>query len=59
MTQIRTNHPYGFRSGQWAVLLAHGTFKGHSVYVVQFPDRAVDLWRIDDPAGDYEFREKA
>lgn len=64
MIQIRTNHPAGFHSGEWAILLARGSFEGNPVYVVKFPgwgDKMgdIDLWRIDDPAGQYEVREVA
>lgn len=51
---IRTMHPYGFRSGQWASIVAEGTFRGSPCYVVKFPDGALDLWLKDDPGAQYE-----
>jgi len=52
---IRTNHPYGYRSGQWAELLTTAPAPNkRDCYVVRFPDGATDFWVVDDPDGQYE-----
>ena len=53
--RIRTMHPYGFRSGQWAVIVNRIEVKGRECYLVRFPDGMSDYWVADDPAGRYEF----
>jgi hypothetical protein len=56
--QIRTNHHYGFRNGQWATLLGVVMYRGRAQYAVIFEDDAVmDLWPVEDPDGEYEIRE--
>lgn len=52
---IRTMHPNGFRSGQWATLLSIAPAEDRDCYLVQFPDGATDFWVVDDPDGKYEF----
>jgi len=66
MTQIRTMHPYGFRSGKWADLLyilktapAPTPGPARDCYAVRFKDGMTDYWVVDDPNGQYEFREVA
>lgn len=54
--EIRSTHPDGFRSGQWAKVLAVTTVTNRPCYVVMFPDRRTDLWVCDDPRDPYEFR---
>lgn len=54
--QIRTNHPDGFRSGEWASLVNEAIdHSGRRCYLVRFADGASDWWVADDPDGDYEF----
>jgi hypothetical protein len=56
--QIRTMHRYGFRSGEWADLLTTAPAPDKSdCYVVRFEDGVTDYWVVNDPAGQYEFRE--
>jgi len=59
--QIRTMHPYGFRSGDWAILRHRLTdpMTGRDLYLVEFGDYATDFWVADDPDGQYEFRDWA
>jgi len=58
MTQIRNNHRYAFRKGQWANLTGMELFKGRQCYVVEFSeDSFVDWWVISDTSALYEFRE--
>ncbi len=59
MRQVRTTHPYGFRSGEWAIFRHELTDPetGRRLYLVEFPDYATDLWVADDPDGQYEFRD--
>lgn len=54
---IRTMHPYGFRSREWARLVTVMTDPEHErdCYLVWFPDGATDHWVCDDPDGQYEF----
>jgi len=53
---IRTMHPDGFRSGQWATLLCRAPGNNEDdCYLVEFPDGATDFWVVDDPDGKYEF----
>lgn len=50
-------HPYGFRSGQWAEIVADDTREsdGRPTWLVTFPDGVSDTWVADDPQGQYEF----
>lgn len=53
-------HPYGFRSGEWADLVAYDMrADGRRTWLVSFPDGITDVWVEDDPQGEYECREKA
>jgi hypothetical protein len=54
---IRAQHPYAYRSGEWALVVAEGTYLGRPNYVVKFPDGALDFWLKDDPSAEYEFAE--
>jgi hypothetical protein len=57
-TEIRTNHPVGFRSGTWARLVRVVEARGRDCYLVEFPDDgATDLWVVNDPDAMYEFRD--
>jgi hypothetical protein len=51
-------HPYGFRCGQWADIVAEGSHgdNGRPTWLVSFPDGVTDVWVVDDPQGEYEFR---
>jgi len=57
--QIRTTHPFGYRSGEWAALVkpVHHSQTDRGCYLVRFEDGASDWWVIDDPSAGYEFRE--
>lgn len=56
--EIRTNHHYGFRCGQWAKLLTTAPDpEDRDCYIVEFPDGKTDWWVVDDPDGQYEIRE--
>lgn len=55
MTQVRTMHPYGFRSGVWADLITTDTREdGRPTWLVAFPDGVTDVWVADDEHGQYE-----
>lgn len=56
IVEIRATHPYGFRSGQWALLFAVQWFNDRPCYHVIFPDGFTDHWPVNDPADPYEFR---
>jgi hypothetical protein len=58
--QIRSLHPYSYRSGEWATLigfysLTTETIKDRECYVVVFDDGDSDLWAVEDPVAEYEF----
>lgn len=58
LSAVRTMHPYGFRSGQWASLVAQDTREdGRPTWLVAFPDGVTDVWVADDPNGEYEVRD--
>jgi hypothetical protein len=54
--RIRGNHPYAYRSGEWAelVTIAYHPETGHECYVVIFPDGRTDWWAVDD-GGQFEY----
>jgi hypothetical protein len=57
--QIRSTHPYSYRSGEWADLLSWGPaseFNRRMVYFVRFEDGTRDWWAMDDPDNPCEFR---
>lgn len=60
--EIRSWHPYAYRSGQWALIIGitevciHEN-QGRGCYQLQWPDGATDDWAIEDPAAEYEYRE--
>lgn len=52
---IRHTHPYGFRSGHWAVIRAVVPGPDRDCYLVEFPDGVTDFWPVEDPSEPYEF----
>jgi hypothetical protein len=59
VTQVRTMHPYGYHSGQWADILSLDVDDdGRLLWFVAFPNGDVDTWVAGDPLGEYEFRKK-
>ncbi|WP_104086548.1 hypothetical protein [Arthrobacter sp. GMC3] len=60
--EIRSQHPYAYRSGQWALITGTAKICAHEnqtrgCYQLRWPDGATDDWAIEDPAADYEYRE--
>lgn len=55
MDLIRHTHPYGFRSGTWAILRTRVELQGRECYLVEFADGVTDFWAVSDPAEPYEF----
>lgn len=55
---IRATHPYGYRTGEWAEVRMVVPCRSRYCYLVEFPDKATDLWPVFDPDEHYEFREK-
>lgn len=57
MIYIRGNHPYHFRSGQWAHLFSvqHDS-EGRDLWCVEFPDGKTDVWPSWDTQADYDVR---
>lgn len=54
---VRTMHPYGFRSGKWAEVIASDQREsdGRPTWLVRFDDGMTDVWVADDEQGEYEF----
>lgn len=56
VNEIRGNHPYMFRSGQWASLVARMIYNERICYHVRFEDGVEDWWPVSDPEASYQFR---
>lgn len=59
--EIRSEHPWAFRSGQWALITGITEICVHKntkrgCYQLRWPDGVTDDWAIEDPAAEYEFR---
>jgi len=54
--QIMSTHHYGFRKGEWAIILGIVWANNRICYKVIFSDGAVDLWPVYDPSDEYAFR---
>lgn len=56
-THVRGTHPYVFRSGEWAKIIAHDTRErdGRPTVLVEFLDGVTDTWVMDDEAAGWEF----
>jgi hypothetical protein len=58
---IRATHPSGFRSGEWAQVVAchvvhvKATMSARRCWLVVVPDGATDSWVCEDPSDRYEF----
>lgn len=59
MILIRQTHPYGFRSGKWAILRCVVPGPDRDCYLVEFADSVTDFWVVGDPAAGYEFADAA
>lgn len=60
--QIRSMHPWAYRSGEWATITGVTEKYVHDnerrgCYQLRWPDGATDDWAIIDPAANYEFKE--
>ena len=53
---IRSSHPYAYRSGQWARIIAVVPALDRDAWLIEWPDKATDVWAINDPAAEYEFQ---
>lgn len=53
---IRATHPYGYRSGEWALIAGRGQDGPREFYWVRFDDGDTDVWVVHDPADPYEFK---
>lgn len=58
MKEIRGNHPYAFRSGEWAELKGIVPGPDRECYLVEFPDGVTDFWPTHDEAAEYEQRSR-
>lgn len=63
--EIRSTHPYGFRSGEWGRVVGVGTVNGRPCYRICWPPRDTvtgrplateDWWVVDDAHESREFR---
>ena len=54
--QVKSNHPYAFRSGTWACIYDERVINGRKNWLVAWDDWVFDYWVVDDPAAGYEFR---
>lgn len=55
--QVRSTHPYSFRSGEWATIVREDKREdGKDTWLVQFPDGVTDVWLQFDSPARYEFR---
>lgn len=54
---IKSDHPYTFRSGEWATIVDAQELPDRVLWWVRFPDGATDEWVVDDPSADYKFRD--
>lgn len=52
---IRATHHYGFRCGEWALILGVVHAKGRPCYHVRFSDGREDFWVVKDESDPYEF----
>jgi hypothetical protein len=54
---IRHTHPYGFRTGEWAIARRIVESRGRACYLIEFPkDHVTDVWVVNDPQEPYEFK---
>lgn len=54
-TRIRSTHPDGFRTGQWAVVVDVLDVMGRVCYQLRWPDGIGDAWPVEDPSDVREF----
>ncbi len=53
---VRSNHPYAYKSGQWAQIVAEVVSDERLVWLLVWPDGDTDEWAVEDPSAEYEFR---
>lgn len=53
--EIRSRHPFAYRSGEWALII--GADHKCGCYQLRWPDGETDDWAIEDPVAAYEYRE--
>lgn len=57
MIYVRGTHPYAYRSGNWAHLFSiQHDDEGRDLWVVEFPDGAMDVWPSWDKQAGYEVK---
>src|SRR5258705_11818014 len=56
MREIRANHPWSFRSGEWAKIVDCRIMNNRACFHVRFQDGAEDDWVCFNAASPYEFR---
>ena len=54
--QIRSVHPYGFRSGEWAIIRRTIWMNYRPCFEIEFLDRKRDYWPVIDASDEREFR---
>ena len=62
-TEIRSVHPYGFRSGEWGTITGIFRYEGRDCYRIKWPQRepkpdleTIDYWPLEDASDQREFR---
>ena len=65
-SEIRSLHRYAYHSGEWATVVGlqvqenevrpFNGFQLRLCYILEWPDRTIDLWPVNDPNAGYEFR---
>ncbi len=57
--EARALHPYSYRSGEWGrIQQVLEVADAPTLWCVVFEHGDVDWWRADDPAAEYELRER-
>lgn len=53
--RIKSDHPYAFRSGQWATIVDAAEKDGRVLWSLLWADGARDVWAANDPTATYRF----
>jgi hypothetical protein len=53
--RIKSDHPYAYRSGQWATIVGATQTDDLILWSLLWPDGERDDWAVDDSAAYYEF----
>ena len=56
LSEVRSTHPNGFRSGEWGRILTTVESHGRDCYLIQWADGVTDWWPVVDPSDEREYR---